>query len=61
LAWQAQQRIDKIWNELGDKPLAFDNLIKFLNAISWDELKKIRVKYDITALIIDATKVLIKK
>jgi hypothetical protein len=47
LACQVQQSIDKIWTELGDKPLVVDNLIKFLNTISWDELKTLGVN-DIT-------------
>jgi hypothetical protein len=60
LACQVQQSIDKIWTELGDKPLVVDNLIKFLNTISWDELKTLGVN-ERTTLIMDATRVLTKK
>ena len=60
LACQVQHSINKIWTELGDKPLVVDNLMKLLNVISMDDLKKLGVN-ERTALIMDATRVLTKK
>jgi high-affinity K+ transport system ATPase subunit B len=60
LSFQVQQSIDKIWTKLGDKPLVVDNLMKLLNVIYMDDLKKLGVN-ERTALIMDATRVLTKK
>ena len=60
LALQTQTKTNQIWNELGDKLQIVDNVIKFLNTRSMDDLKTLGIK-DETSIIMDTNKVHTKR
>ena len=60
LASDTQENIKFILEQLNDKPQIVNNVVKFPNSKSWNELKSLGVP-NRTSIIMEASKVLVKK
>ena len=60
MACDTQENINFILEQLNNKPQIVKNVIKFINSISWNELKSLGVLNQ-RSIIIEVSKVLVKK